>query len=109
VHPLNGNGPEVRTANQGSATIIRCKRCRTYMNPFMAWVDGGRRFACNVCSMMNEVSVEYFAALDANGRRIDSDERPELSQGSVEYVAPAEYMVRASCVGWVCVCVGRRG
>ena len=44
--------------------------------------------------MVNEVPVEYFCATDASGRRLDADERPELSSGSVEYVAPAEYMVR---------------
>jgi hypothetical protein len=43
--------------------------------------------------MVNEVPVEYFCALDANGRRLDHDQRPELCGGSVEYVAPAEYMV----------------
>ena len=38
--------------------------------------------------------VEYFTSLDhSTGRRLDAHERPELSSGSVEYVAPAEYMV----------------
>lgn len=40
------------------------------------------------------VPVEYFCPLDANGKRKDVDERPELCQGSVEFVAPTEYMVR---------------
>lgn len=40
------------------------------------------------------VPGEYFCALDANGRRCDLDQRPELSKGSVEFVAPTEYMVR---------------
>lgn len=40
------------------------------------------------------VPVEYFCPLDENGRRRDADERPELSCGSVEFVAPTEYMVR---------------
>jgi len=40
------------------------------------------------------VPGEYFCALDATGRRYDVDQRPELSKGSVEFVAPTEYMVR---------------
>lgn len=32
--------------------------------------------------------------MDASGRRIDLDQRPELTKGSVEFVAPTEYMVR---------------
>lgn len=45
---------------------------------------------------MTFISVpgEYFAHLDATGRRIDLDQRPELTKGSVEFVAPTEYMMR---------------
>lgn len=32
--------------------------------------------------------------MDASGRRVDLDQRPELTKGSVEFIAPAEYMVR---------------
>jgi len=56
-----------------------------------------RRFTCNVCDLMNEVPVDYYAGIDmATGRRTDEAQRPELSFGSVEYVAPTEYMVRDS-------------
>ena len=40
------------------------------------------------------VPGDYYAQLDATGRRIDADQRPELIKGSVEYVATTEYMVR---------------
>ena len=42
VHPLSEADGEVPTVNLGSAGIVRCKRCRTYINPFVRWVDGGR-------------------------------------------------------------------
>jgi hypothetical protein len=42
VHPMAQGGGEVPVANVMGGTIIRCKRCRTYINPFMAWQDGGR-------------------------------------------------------------------
>lgn len=40
------------------------------------------------------VQGDYFAHLDASGRRVDLDQRPELLKGSIELIAPAEYMVR---------------
>lgn len=40
------------------------------------------------------VPGDYFAHLDATGKRVDLDQRPELTRGSVEFVAPTEYMIR---------------
>lgn len=62
-------GQEVPVIPLGSHGIVRCRRCRTYMNPFCQWVDGGRRFKCNVCVMLNEVPIDYFSTLDQNGVR----------------------------------------
>jgi protein transport protein SEC24 len=97
--PMSG---DVGTANElvdvvdfGQTGIVRCKRCRTYINPFASWTDNGRKWRCNICGMMNETHHSYFCHLDQNGRRTDRDERPELSKCSVEFVAPNDYMVRA--------------
>ncbi|XVF70817.1 hypothetical protein PTKIN_Ptkin11bG0192200 [Pterospermum kingtungense] len=87
-------GEEVPVINFGSTGIIRCRRCRTYVNPYVTFTDAGRKWRCNICSLLNDVPGEYFANLDATGRRIDLDQRPELTKGSVELVAPTEYMVR---------------
>ncbi|MEW5302407.1 MAG: hypothetical protein WDW36_005198 [Sanguina aurantia] len=97
VHPMADEafGRTVPVVSLGPAGIVRCRRCRTYMNPFMVWMDGGRRFKCNVCALLNETPPEYFSSLDHNGQRKDAEERPELGCGTVEYVAPDEYMVRA--------------
>ena len=89
------NGEDnIDVVNFGSCGIVRCKRCRTYVNPFVQWLDNGRRWRCNLCGSSNEVPSSYFCHLDANGQRRDKDQRPELCTGSVELVAPAEYMVR---------------
>ncbi|XP_022716775.1 protein transport protein Sec24-like At3g07100 [Durio zibethinus] len=87
-------GEEVPVINFASTGIIRCRRCRTYVNPYVTFTDAGRKWRCNICSLLNDVPGEYFANLDATGRRIDLDQRPELIKGSVEFVAPTEYMVR---------------
>ncbi|KAL6978579.1 Protein transport protein Sec24A [Sarracenia purpurea var. burkii] len=88
------DGEEVPIVNFASTGIIRCRRCRTYVNPYVTFTDGGRKWRCNICALLNDVPGDYFAHLDASGRRIDMNERPELMKGSVEYIAPAEYMVR---------------
>ncbi|KAL9670796.1 hypothetical protein QQ045_008354 [Rhodiola kirilowii] len=87
-------GEEVPVVNFSPGGIIRCRRCRTYVNPYVTFTDGGRKWRCNICALLNDVPGEYFAHLDPSGRRVDLNERPELSKGSVELVAPTEYMVR---------------
>lgn len=38
-----------------SDTIIaRCRRCRSYINPFSIFIDSGHRWKCNLCSMTND-------------------------------------------------------
>lgn len=85
---------KIEVVDFGSTGIVRCKRCRTYINPFVSWVDNGRRWRCNICGMLNDVPTTYFSHLDSNGQRRDRDQRPELSRCSVEFVAPGDYMVR---------------
>ncbi|KAI3787781.1 hypothetical protein L2E82_00206 [Cichorium intybus] len=87
-------GEEVPIVNFATTGIVRCRRCRTYVNPYVTFTDGGRKWRCNICALLNDVQNDYFAHLDATGRRVDLDQHPELTKGSVEFVAPAEYMVR---------------
>ncbi|TFJ85316.1 hypothetical protein NSK_003739 [Nannochloropsis salina CCMP1776] len=92
---LDASGQDsIDVVNFGATGIVRCKKCRTYINPFVSWHDAGRRWRCNVCGTLNDVSSSYFNHLDQHGQRRDKHERPELSNGSVELVAPGEYMVR---------------
>jgi protein transport protein SEC24 len=46
--PLAGdkgtNNDEVEVVDFGATGIIRCKRCRTYINPYVTWADNGRRW-----------------------------------------------------------------
>ncbi|KAL6564406.1 Protein transport protein Sec24A [Orobanche minor] len=87
-------GEEVPVVNFATTGIIRCRRCRTYVNPYVTFTDNGRKWRCNLCSLLNDVPGEYFSHLDTSGIRVDLDQRPELTKGSVEYIASAEYMVR---------------
>ena len=92
--PIPDDEEQIATVQPGSAGIIRCKRCRTYINAFVHWLEHGRRWRCNICAQVNETPAAYFCHLDDQGLRRDRNERPELSKGVVEFIAPAEYMVR---------------
>ncbi|CAN8063741.1 unnamed protein product [Agarophyton chilense] len=93
IQPLAKDEP-VPVVNFGGAGIVRCRRCRSYVNFSCSFKDGGRRWLCSMCGFTNDVPSEYFSPLDQNGKRRDAASRPELCRGSVEFVAPAEYMVR---------------
>ncbi|XP_005101853.1 protein transport protein Sec24C [Aplysia californica] len=75
----------------GELGPVRCKRCKAYMNPYMQFVDGGRRFQCVFCGAATDVPNEYFAHLDHTGRRVDCYNRAELCLGSYEFVATKDY------------------
>lgn len=96
MRPLAPEGvdEEIDTVQPGTAGIIRCKRCRTYINAFVSWSEHGRRWRCNICAQINDCPAAYFCHLDEAGLRRDRLERPELSKAVVEFIAPAEYMVR---------------
>jgi len=93
VHPL-ATTPSEQDVPTLTGAIVRCKSCRTYMNPFVLWENNGREWKCNVCGFSQATPDSYASGLDENGKRLDRDSRPELSRGSVEYIAPGEYMVR---------------
>lgn len=98
LQPLAPPSPdvgEVPSVNFGAVgTIIRCKNCRTYINPFVVWEGNGRRWTCNLCGFSQSTLDNYFSPLDETGKRADRYQRPELHKGAVEYIAPGEYMVR---------------
>ncbi|OTF83890.1 transport Sec24C-like protein, partial [Euroglyphus maynei] len=71
--------------------IVRCNRCKAYMNPYNRFIDGGRRFQCSLCHHVTEVPQTYFANLDHTGLRLDRQQRPELCLGSYEFLATEEY------------------
>ncbi|KAF8817997.1 putative transport protein Sec24 [Cardiosporidium cionae] len=92
--PVPDGFPEVPTVNFGTAPLVRCKRCHAYINPFVRWEGNGDRWFCNLCGNMNDTPAYYAKPLDEQGKRVDRMERPELSCGSVEIIASADYMAR---------------
>ncbi|KAG5522496.1 hypothetical protein RHGRI_034613 [Rhododendron griersonianum] len=83
----------IQLVDFGESGPVRCSRCKGYVNPFMKFIDQGRRFVCNLCGYTDETPSDYQCNLGPDGRRRDADERPELCRGTVEFVATKEYMV----------------
>ncbi|XVE55330.1 hypothetical protein DITRI_Ditri03aG0150000 [Diplodiscus trichospermus] len=84
----------IQVVDFGESGPVRCSRCKGYINPFMKFIDQGRKFICNLCGFTDDTPRDYHCNLGPDGRRRDADERPELCRGTVEFVASKEYMVR---------------
>ncbi|KAJ1966919.1 COPII subunit, partial [Dimargaris xerosporica] len=73
--------------------IVRCRRCRTYFNPFVRFVDSHYKWVCNMCHLKNDVPPTF--DFDPQSQSpMDRFQRPELNHAVVEYLAPAPYMSR---------------
>ncbi|KAL4139970.1 hypothetical protein PRNP1_015399 [Phytophthora ramorum] len=78
----------------GPTGPLRCTRCAAYVSSFTKFIQGGRKFVCNICQLNNDTPRDYYCSVDQYGKRRDIQERAELSRGSVEYVVPAAYTIR---------------
>lgn len=83
--------PEVPVVSD--TVIARCRRCRTYINPYVTFIEGGQRWKCCMCNLSNEVLQLFDWDQDKN-QPADRYARHELNSSVVEFVAPTEYMVR---------------
>ena len=92
--PIQPGEQAIPVLDFGESGPPRCRRCRTYINPFMIFRSGGNKFVCNMCTFPNDVAPEYFAPTDPSGVRIDRAQRPELTMGTVEYMVPKEYWAK---------------
>ncbi|KAI4369729.1 hypothetical protein MLD38_018143 [Melastoma candidum] len=90
----NPSEEPIQIVDFGESGPVRCSRCKGYINPFMKFIDQGRRFICNLCGFNDVTPRDYHCNLGPDGRRRDADQRAELCRGTVEFVASKEYMIR---------------
>lgn len=76
---------------QSDLAIKRCRRCRSYINPFVTLLDNNTRWRCSVCNLPNDIpqSFEYDAA---TSRPLNMFDRPEFNYGVVDFLAPQAYV-----------------
>ncbi|CAB1413823.1 unnamed protein product [Pleuronectes platessa] len=75
-----------------SSTIVRCRSCRTYINPFVTFLDQ-RRWTCNLCNRVNDVPEEFMYNPVSRSYG-EPHKRPEVQNATIEFIAPSEYMLR---------------
>lgn len=73
-------------------TITRCRNCRSYINPFVQFIDNAH-WKCNLCYRVNELPGEF--QIDPYTKTLgDPSRRPEIQNATIEYIASQDYMVR---------------
>uniref|UniRef100_A0A6I8N7E9 SEC24 homolog B, COPII coat complex component n=1 Tax=Ornithorhynchus anatinus TaxID=9258 RepID=A0A6I8N7E9_ORNAN len=75
-----------------SSTIVRCRSCRTYINPFVSFIDQ-RRWKCNLCYRVNDVPEEFMYNPLSRSYG-EPHKRPEVQNSTVEFIASSDYMLR---------------
>ncbi|KAI4814199.1 hypothetical protein KUCAC02_003403 [Chaenocephalus aceratus] len=88
LHPFKDLSLPVVT----SSTIVRCRSCRTYINPFVSFLDQ-RRWKCNLCHRVNDVPEEFMYNPVSRSYG-EPHKRPEVQNATIEFIAPSEYMLR---------------
>uniref|UniRef100_A0A336LPL5 CSON000209 protein n=1 Tax=Culicoides sonorensis TaxID=179676 RepID=A0A336LPL5_CULSO len=75
-----------------SSVIVRCRVCRTYINPFVYFVDS-KKWKCNLCYRVNDLPEEFL--YDPVSKTYgDPTRRPEVKSSTIEFIAPSEYTLR---------------
>ncbi|CAJ0579842.1 unnamed protein product, partial [Mesorhabditis spiculigera] len=75
-----------------TASIVRCRYCRTYINPYVVIPDN-RHWKCNLCSRSNDLPDDF--SWDPSTKTFgDPKLRPEIRYATVEFIAPSEYTLR---------------
>lgn len=64
-------------------SIIRCRRCRAYLNPFVELKNGNTKWRCNMCMLLNDAPNIG-----------DITQRGEMNSLHYEFRAPSEYAAR---------------
>lgn len=95
VRPYIALHDESENVQVSKDTIIsRCRRCRSYINPFITLTDQGKRWRCNLCNLLNDIPMG-FTFDELTGTTKNFYDRPELNYSVSELIAPKEYLARS--------------
>lgn len=92
INPLNSSVEIPVIKYNDDEEIPRCPTCKSYINPFLTWIEGGEKWICNMCKSKNVTLPYFYEALDKSGQRKDKGVRPEISNGSYEFYASRSFI-----------------
>ena len=79
-----------------SYDIPRCqnKKCQTFLNPFVEFINNATEWKCNICKSINKVDDYYYSPADEYGKREDQETKPELNSGTYEFISYKESLLK---------------
>ena len=54
----------------------------------MRWLENGTKWLCQFCGNINKTKDNYYSQVGPDGYRLDHEQRPELSIGTVDFLTP---------------------
>lgn len=60
-------------------------RCRSYINKYFKFINGGKNFECNICYSINEVPDSYYCKLGLENDRNNIDKKNKLKFETIDF------------------------
>lgn len=76
----------IPVSDKRESPILRCERCRVFVNPFFQFKDNGQKYVCNLCEFEGSVPVNCFDG----GLRADT-QYPETRSAVYDFICPDSY------------------
>ncbi|KAI8358418.1 hypothetical protein BD560DRAFT_437722 [Blakeslea trispora] len=86
--------PPVHIPYIDDGLINRCKDCRSFINPFAKFIEGGLKWQCNICGLEDNDVPPAYDWNHVTQQKVDRWGRPELNYGCVDYMATSEFLSR---------------
>ena len=78
MHEIVGDMQPIPIINFGRCGVVRCKQCRTYINPFVSFTDAGRRWRCSRCGSLKHSIPSDLTSLSQRNPILNPE--PSLTQ-----------------------------
>ncbi|KAI9484105.1 MAG: Sec23/Sec24 trunk domain-containing protein [Benjaminiella poitrasii] len=71
--------------------LHRCRQCKSFINPFIQFIEGGLKWQCNICGSNDNDVPASFDWNPIRRQKVDRWSLPELNHGCVDYIATPEF------------------